>query len=172
MWLSQAVNIVSSCCAAQSRNTVTRHSAHTLLLVLLLNRALTSRSATSSRWMAPHTLLSSVKTPLPVAGCVFKPPGLMIVNCMSPPMLCIVTIQQLRIHATDRVVLHSNVATMLLFSTRLWAVPRQGLPSSFRYSEELHICLHTACLDHTRLIVTATVKPQQEHARSICFGAP
>ena len=60
----------------------------TLLVALSLNNACTSRSATSSLCIAPHTLTSSVRTPRPVAGCVFRPPGRMTVNCISPPMLC------------------------------------------------------------------------------------
>ena len=54
---------------------------------LSLNRALTTRSATSSLLMAPQMLLSSVKMPLPVAGSLFSPPGRMIVHCIKDPVL-------------------------------------------------------------------------------------
>mmetsp|Transcript_1300 Transcript_1300/g.2830 ORF Transcript_1300/g.2830 Transcript_1300/m.2830 type:complete len:211 (-) Transcript_1300:292-924(-) len=50
----------------------------TWLSAFLLNRALITSEATSSRLMEPHTLMSEVTTALPVAGSLVRPPGRMI----------------------------------------------------------------------------------------------
>jgi hypothetical protein len=50
----------------------------TLLSTLSVKRALAINAATSSRAIAPHTLLASVTNPLPVAGSFVNPPGRMM----------------------------------------------------------------------------------------------
>lgn len=44
------------------------------------SNALTTRSATSSRWMLPIAVLSSVKMAFPVIGSDTRPPGRIIVQ--------------------------------------------------------------------------------------------
>ena len=54
-----------------------------------LRSALTTRSATSARVMLPHTVVSSVSTPLPVAGSLFKPPGRTMIKVSWSPTSCV-----------------------------------------------------------------------------------
>lgn len=63
-------------------------AAPTLLSVLGLNSALTTRSATSARAMEPHTLVSAVSLPLPVAASLVRPPGRMMVYAILSPSAC------------------------------------------------------------------------------------